>query len=93
MNATFALSSLDGTNGFRLDGVAANDYSGIIVSSAGDIYGDGYDDLRVKFDIADTGITCDYPDDVTLTGIADGLEFEGSDLVTTPACEVGGCHP
>jgi len=64
-----------------------------VVPGNNDNNGDGYDDLRVKFAIADTGITCEYPDDVTLTGIADGVDFEGSDLVTTPACEVGGCHP
>ena len=42
-----ALSSLDGTNGFRLDGVAAADRSGVSVSGAGDVNGDGIDDLIV----------------------------------------------
>ena len=46
-DATLALASLDGTNGFRLDGVAANDRSGYAVSSAGDINGDGIDDLLI----------------------------------------------
>ncbi|HLF95662.1 MAG TPA: DUF4347 domain-containing protein [Methylococcaceae bacterium] len=41
------LSSLDGSNGFRLSGVAAGDHSGISVSSAGDVNGDGFDDLIV----------------------------------------------
>lgn len=41
------LSSLDGTNGFRLDGVAANDRSGSSISTAGDINGDGFDDLII----------------------------------------------
>ena len=45
--ATVNLSTLDGTNGFRLDGEAASDYSGCSVSSAGDINGDGYDDLII----------------------------------------------
>ena len=44
--ATFNLSTLDGTNGFRLSGAAANDWSGE-VASAGDVNGDGYDDLIV----------------------------------------------
>ncbi len=41
------LSSLDGSNGFRLDGVAAGDKSGFSVASAGDINGDGFDDLII----------------------------------------------
>ena len=45
--ATLALSSLNGTNGFRLDGVAADDRSGYWVSAAGDMNGDGHDDLIV----------------------------------------------
>ncbi len=47
------LSALDGTNGFRLDGAAANDLTGRSVSSAGDINGDGYDDLIVAALAAD----------------------------------------
>jgi hypothetical protein len=45
--ATLALSDLDGSNGFRLDGVAARDYAGYSVSAAGDINGDGLDDLII----------------------------------------------
>ena len=49
--ATFSssinVSSLTSTNGFVINGVAANDYSGNAVSSAGDINGDGIDDLVV----------------------------------------------
>ncbi|MGD9856776.1 MAG: beta strand repeat-containing protein, partial [Planctomycetaceae bacterium] len=45
--ATFNLSTIDGTNGFRLDGAASNHYSGRAVSGAGDINGDGFDDLIV----------------------------------------------
>ena len=45
--STVNLSTLDGTNGFRLDGEAAGDQSGCSVSSAGDVNGDGYDDLII----------------------------------------------
>ena len=41
------VSSLDGTNGFRLTGVDAGDASGFSVSSAGDVNGDGFADLIV----------------------------------------------
>ena len=45
--AAIELSSLDGTDGFRLDGAAAYDRSGISVSAAGDVNGDGLDDVIV----------------------------------------------
>ena len=41
------LSTLNGSNGFRLNGVAAYDFSGRSVSTAGDVNGDGFDDLIV----------------------------------------------
>ncbi|MGH2669946.1 MAG: integrin alpha, partial [bacterium] len=44
---TLGLSSLDGTNGFRLNGVAAGDTSGRAVSGAGDVNGDGLADLLI----------------------------------------------
>ena len=40
-------SALDGTNGFRLSGAAAYDNSGRAVSTAGDVNGDGVDDLLI----------------------------------------------
>lgn len=43
----FNLSELNGTNGFVINGIAADDGSGLSVSSAGDINGDGYQDLMV----------------------------------------------
>jgi FG-GAP repeat/RTX calcium-binding nonapeptide repeat (4 copies) len=45
--ASIDLATLDGTNGFKISGVAASDYSGISVSSAGDLNGDGLSDLLV----------------------------------------------
>ena len=48
------LSALDGTNGFRLRGAASFDYAGIAVSAAGDVNGDGYGDLIVGAQGADT---------------------------------------
>ena len=43
----FDVASLDGTNGFRIDGVAPSDLSGLSVSGAGDVNGDGIDDLII----------------------------------------------
>ncbi|NES87665.1 MAG: hypothetical protein F6K10_43635, partial [Moorea sp. SIO2B7] len=46
-NSTFNLSDLNGTNGFIINGIDAFDNSGESVSSAGDINGDGIDDLII----------------------------------------------
>ncbi|MCP5000548.1 MAG: hypothetical protein GY933_17880, partial [Hyphomicrobiales bacterium] len=45
--ATLELSALTGSNGFQINGAAATDYSGLSVSSAGDVKGDGFDELLV----------------------------------------------
>ena len=45
--ANLNLSTLDGSNGFKLSGVAAGDHSGCSVSAAGDVNGDGFDDLII----------------------------------------------
>ena len=47
------LSSLTGTNGFAINGVSAGDESGTSVSAAGDINGDGFDDLITGAPLAD----------------------------------------
>jgi len=53
-NASLDLSTLDGTNGFILNGIDVDDLSGISVSSAGDINGDGFDDLIIGANTADS---------------------------------------
>jgi hypothetical protein len=45
--ASVNLATLSGSNGFRLDGEAVGDRSGFSVSTAGDINGDGVDDLII----------------------------------------------
>jgi Ca2+-binding RTX toxin-like protein len=47
------LATLDGTNGFTLNGVAALDQTGSAVSGAGDVNGDGFDDLLIGAHFAD----------------------------------------
>jgi hypothetical protein len=49
------LSSLDGLTGFRLTGTDRNDYAGVSVSSAGDVNGDGFDDLIIGAHRGDAG--------------------------------------
>ena len=43
--STLELSALDGTNGFMIHGDNAGDYAGTSVNTAGDVNGDGFDDL------------------------------------------------
>ena len=53
--ANQSLSALDGINGFRLIGVAFEDHSAVSVSGAGDMNGDGFDDLIIGAHFADIG--------------------------------------
>jgi hypothetical protein len=51
--ASINLSSLNGTTGFVCTGIDAGDFSGSSVASAGDINGDGYDDVIIGALLAD----------------------------------------
>ncbi|OKH29182.1 calcium-binding protein [Chroogloeocystis siderophila] len=46
-NDEINLSTLNGRNGFTINGASTYDYSGSFVSDAGDINGDGFDDIIV----------------------------------------------
>ncbi|MHC0061785.1 Ig-like domain-containing protein [Nostoc sp. UIC 10890] len=52
-NSSLNLSDLNGSNGFVINGIDAGDFSGWSVSNAGDINGDGIDDLIIGADGAD----------------------------------------
>ncbi len=53
-NASFDLSTLNGSNGFTIDGLVAGDRLGASTSSAGDINDDGIDDLIIGSRFADS---------------------------------------
>jgi Ca2+-binding RTX toxin-like protein len=53
--ATLDLSSLNGTNGFEIDGELANDQSGRSVAAAGDVNGDGLADFLIGSRGSDIG--------------------------------------
>ncbi|MEH2076635.1 MAG: Ig-like domain-containing protein [Nostoc sp.] len=54
-DASLNLSSLNGSNGFVLNGIDAGDRSGSSVSGAGDINDDGFDDVIIGAPSADGG--------------------------------------
>jgi hypothetical protein len=52
-NPTFNLSSLNGADGFAINGIKSGDNLGVSVSSAGDVNGDGIDDVIIGTPNAD----------------------------------------
>ena len=86
------LSSLDGSNGFKLDGEVAGDESGNSISAAGDINGDGVADLIVGANLANPpgrslagrsyvvfGHNGTWPSSIELSGLdgTNGFELDG----------------
>ena len=47
-NGNLELSELDGTNGFVINGIDEDDRSGRLLSNAGDVNNDGFDDLIIS---------------------------------------------
>ncbi|MCP2671093.1 hypothetical protein NHF40_09180 [Maricaulaceae bacterium EIL42A08] len=80
------LTSLSASEGFIIQGDAALDFSGVSVSSAGDVNGDGYDDLIVGADLGDDGGTNAgeaYVVFGSATGSTDGITASGTSGVNT----------
>jgi Ca2+-binding RTX toxin-like protein len=70
---SFELSSLDGTNGFVINGIDANDGSGRSISDAGDINGDGFADLIIGAPFAAPGGRTDAGASYVVFGKAGGF--------------------
>jgi VCBS repeat-containing protein len=71
--ASLNLSSLNGSNGFVINGIDANDESGISVSSAGDVNGDGIDDLIIGANVADPNGNSDAGESYVVFGRSSGF--------------------
>ena len=54
-DASIDVSSLDGTSGFSIGRLSPNEQSGCSVASAGDVNGDGLDDIIIGARLADSG--------------------------------------
>ncbi len=59
LGSSFELSSLDGMNGFIMNGVNEQDWAGRKVSGAGDVNGDGLDDVLIGAPYADPEEDCE----------------------------------
>ncbi|MGD1932687.1 MAG: cadherin domain-containing protein, partial [Leptolyngbyaceae cyanobacterium] len=90
--ATLELSALDGTNGFVINGIDEDDNSGFSVSSAGDINGDGLDDLIIGAYPADSNGNKGAGESYVVFGRAEGFEaaFELSELDGTNGFVING---
>jgi FG-GAP repeat len=72
-NSTFQLSHLNGANGFRIDGIDTGDLSGHSVASAGDVNGDGFDDILIGAYGGDPGGESDTGESYVVLGAATGF--------------------
>jgi hypothetical protein len=73
VGASFDLSSLDGNNGFVIEGGAKGDQSGVAVSAAGDINKDGFADILIGAPFADPGGLADAGNAYVIYGSASGF--------------------
>ena len=81
-SASINLSSLNGTNGFVINGIGAGDQSGFLASAAGDVNGDGIDDILIGAPFGDSSGTGDAGDSYIIFGRANFSEVMVSDAIS-----------
>ncbi|MEM9531583.1 MAG: Ig-like domain-containing protein [Pseudomonadota bacterium] len=88
-----SLASLNGENGFRIDGIGAEDGAGRAVSGAGDFNGDGVDDLVIGApyaDVDDGEAYVVFGNENGFAGVLDLSTLDGSNGITIVAEADGG---
>jgi hypothetical protein len=71
--AVINANTLNGTNGFAINGIAPADRSGWSISSIGDINNDGFDDLAIGARTAESGANTDSGDTYVILGTNAGF--------------------
>lgn len=89
---TAELSVFNGTNGFLIAGGQENDYAGISVSAAGDVNGDGFNDLIVGAEGVDVGTRENAGTSYVIFGRSDGFSqlLDLSDFDMTDGVRING---
>ncbi|MFY0615485.1 MAG: FG-GAP repeat protein, partial [Hyphomicrobiaceae bacterium] len=75
------LATLAASEGVRIKGIDAGDESGFSVSSAGDVDGDGYDDVIIGASLADPDGTSDAGESYLVFGSALTAEVSGDGIL------------
>ncbi|ELS05319.1 putative calcium-binding protein,FG-GAP repeat protein [Xenococcus sp. PCC 7305] len=88
---TARLDSLDGSNGFVINGINANDLSGTSISGAGDVNGDGLDDVIINGSYVVFGRNS-FASSLDLDSLdgTNGFTIEGSGRSVSDAGDVNG---
>ncbi|MBF0163883.1 MAG: FG-GAP repeat protein [Magnetococcales bacterium] len=91
--AAIDLASLDGSTGFRLDGVSPDDHAGVSARFAGDLNGDGFDDLIIGAPLAEPDMMGNANWNSGESYVLFGGNFNNAtrtDLTATGTVKVGG---
>ncbi len=73
--ASLAAATADGSTGFIVKGIDANDQTGSAVSSAGDVNGDGFDDIIIGATHAEAGFFADAGESYVIFGRDVGIAW------------------